>query len=107
MEKVDAMDIYTPTCGDSMDILPPLVGRGQGGRLMIPSYIGKSKGASPFAHQHKADEALGYFTCFIISEPGLGLPRRRLLGGLSVQSAARIICAFGSAEIFAFHYSLF
>jgi hypothetical protein len=43
MEKVDAMDIYTPTCVDIMGTLPPHVGGGHSGQNALLTYTEKSK----------------------------------------------------------------
>jgi hypothetical protein len=49
MEKVDVVDIYTPTGGDKMDILPPYVGDGHSRQLALLTYTEKVRGSSPFA----------------------------------------------------------
>jgi hypothetical protein len=48
MEKVDVMDMYAPTGGESMDIAPPPVGGGHSGQPMNLSYTEKVRGSSFF-----------------------------------------------------------
>ena len=45
MEKVDIIDMHTPTGGDRMEIEPPHVGDGHYGRCMILSYTEDFKSA--------------------------------------------------------------